>query len=180
VKLTDFEVTRVHGQYLPPIWSSGGFSDGYNVYGFLTTSDRGYVQVFRNGIIESAAGNAASRDDQGRWVLFAETVEDEVTVKVDAYMKALAHANASPPVLVMLSAVRMHIITVIGNPKTSLPPRSYPLDSAVQFPSITLDEFGPLEDYRRALKPMFDAVWNAAGYPGSRSYGPDGNWMRRS
>jgi hypothetical protein len=28
------------------------------------------------------------------------------------------------------------------------------------------------------LKPMFDLVWNACGYAGSRNFDADGNWVR--
>ncbi|MEM7557457.1 MAG: hypothetical protein AAF378_25920 [Cyanobacteria bacterium P01_A01_bin.84] len=30
----------------------------------------------------------------------------------------------------------------------------------------------------KVLKPIFDAVWNACGYPGSRNYDDSGNWLR--
>jgi len=51
---------RMSGLALPPIWRYD-FRGTYNFDGYLTTSverGRGYVQVFRNGIIESAAGLA--------------------------------------------------------------------------------------------------------------------------
>ena len=51
----------MHGQYLPPIWSKGGYNTSYNVDGYLTTAQSGtcvsYTQIFRNGIVESAAGD---------------------------------------------------------------------------------------------------------------------------
>jgi hypothetical protein len=29
------------------------------------------------------------------------------------------------------------------------------------------------------LRPMFDLVWNACGYPRSRNFDADGNWLKR-
>jgi len=29
------------------------------------------------------------------------------------------------------------------------------------------------------LKPLFDAVWNAAGWPGSQNYDQNGQWVGR-
>ncbi|MBN2116634.1 MAG: hypothetical protein JW730_08690 [Anaerolineales bacterium] len=34
-----------------------------------------------------------------------------------------------------------------------------------------------LHDVAVLLKPAFDAVWNAAGWPGSSNYDKDGTWM---
>jgi hypothetical protein len=48
------------------------------------------------------------------------------------------------------------------------------------FPQVIIEDYGALGDYRQTLKPIFDALWNAGGYPGSRSYGSDGRWRRRS
>ena len=32
----------------------------------------------------------------------------------------------------------------------------------------------------KILKPMFDLVWNACGYPASRNFDSEGNWVKRS
>jgi hypothetical protein len=173
--------TRFHGQYLPPFYCTG-FNHGYNVDGYWTVSDggrrSGYVQVFRNGIIESALGDARTKLDQGM-VLYAASVENEVAMKVENYMAALAHAEVSPPMLVMLAGVRMAATSVIGNPYATLV-AAQTLPADVRFPTVTLDDFSGLENYRRALKPMFDAIWNAAGYAKSQSFDADGNWAPRA
>jgi hypothetical protein len=36
--------------------------------------------------------------------------------------------------------------------------------SNLYFPSVVAEEYGAREVYRRVLKPIFDAMWNAAGY----------------
>jgi hypothetical protein len=172
---------RVHGQPLMPIWCSG-MNDGYNVDGYLTTGSgggrTGYVQVFRNGIIESAAGDVRARVDRG-WILYAEEIEDHICTKIENYMSALAHAEIPPPMLVILGGVRMHGTIMIGKPlvyrETQILQKAELL-----LPAVTIDDYGLLEEYRRALKPIFDAIWNAAGYGASESYGSDGSWIRRS
>jgi hypothetical protein len=47
------------------------------------------------------------------------------------------------------------------------------------FQPVIIEDYDSLEDYRQALKPIFDALWNAGGYSGPQSYGPDGQWRRR-
>ncbi len=76
--------------------------------------------------------------------------------------------------LVMLAGVRMHG-TIMGGAGARIIAR--PLKkSEIFFPTLTIDEFGSAEDYRGALKPIFDAGWNAAGFEASQSYDKDGNW----
>ena len=50
------------------------------------------------------------------------------------------------------------------------------LPDKITLPNITIEDFDTLNVYQRALKPIFDAIWNAAGYPKSQSFDQDGNW----
>jgi hypothetical protein len=172
---------RVHGQELTPLWCSG-YNSGYNVDGYWTSSGRngraGYVQVFRNGIIESVAGDVRAKEDRGS-VLYAREVEDHIVTKTEKYMAALSHAEVPPPMFVMLAGVRMSGTIVIGNPLAPFMEPQSLRKSDLILPTVTIEDYGRLEDYRQALKPIFDAVWNAAGYGASQSYGLDGNWTRR-
>jgi Putative DNA-binding domain len=168
----------VHEQILPPVWCTGNKESGYNVDGYYTTDSTvsrfGYVQVFRNGIVESAAGDV--REKWGdRLVVQAVIIENEMVAKIEQYMAVLSRAEVSPPMFVMLGGVRMHGTTiVVGDTRPTRPLRK----SNWVLPAITLEDYGQKADYGRALKPMFDAIWNAAGEKGSTSYGPDGNWNR--
>jgi hypothetical protein len=172
------DLSLVHRAYLPPIWCSG-FNLGYNADGFYTTSGvdpglSGYVQVFRNGIIESAVGDVR---ESGR-ILNASELEYQLAERTANYMTALSNAGISPPMFVFLSGIRMNRTVVAGHRPfaTPLPPRKDDL----LLPAITLEAFGMKKDYCRALKPIFDAVWNAAGYAASQNYGPDGSWIGRA
>jgi hypothetical protein len=88
------DIRLLEREYLPPIWCSG-FNVGYNADGFYTTNGvsttglSGYVQVFRNGIIESAAGDVRIRTDQGSFLLYADHLENQIAQKIDNYMNAL-------------------------------------------------------------------------------------------
>jgi hypothetical protein len=171
------DLRLVHSRYLPPIWFSGYNKFGYNVDGYYTTetapSLSGYVQVFRNGIIESTAGDVRAKQDQA-FVLYAVNIENEIASKIAEYMAVLSRAEVSSPMFVMLGGVRMHGTIVAGTRPIATQPLLRKSDWIL--PAITLEDYGRKEDYCRALKPMFDAIWNAAGDEGSLSYGPDGNW----
>ena len=91
-------------------------------------------------------------------------------------MKALAHADVPPPMLVMVAGVRMHN-TIVSAGRRFVPAQIQPLSkSDLLLPAITLDNYGQINDYRQALRPIFNAIWNAAGCQASPSYGPDGKW----
>ena len=52
-----------------------------------------------------------------------------------------------------------------------------PIDRDTLFlPDIVIDNYPA--DLPAALRPIFDALWNASGYPGSPSYDAQGNWLR--
>jgi hypothetical protein len=172
---------RIQGQDLTPIWCSG-YNMGFNVDGYFTTSGKGsrsgYVQVFRSGIVEACTGDVRS-PHEGKLLLYAEEVENEIVTKLDQYMSALARAEVSPPMFVMVGGVRMDQTKVVGKPLATMEPGVLRKTDLV-LPVIAIEGFGRLEDYRQALKPIFDALWNAAGYEGSRSYDSAGNWKRRT
>jgi hypothetical protein len=173
------DLGRVQHQNLVPIWFTRITQSGYNADGYFTANTKpnrsGYVQVFRNGIVESAAGDVRAATDEG-FIVFAKNIEDEIVPKIAAYMTMLSVAEVSPPMFVMLGGVRMHGTSVRGyTPQPLLLQKSH-----WGLPAITLEEYARDEDYRRALKPIFDAIWNAAGEKGSDSYDDHGNWTRGS
>jgi hypothetical protein len=134
----------IYREYLPPIWCSG-YNTGYNADGFYTTSGvpttglSGYVQVFRNGVIESAAGDVRTRADQG-YFLYADNFENEISQKIEKYMTVLSHAGIAPPMLITLSGIRMHGTTVIGE---SLHSAKLPLrKSDLLFPAVSIEAYG--------------------------------------
>ena len=161
----------VFGKNLNPIYHGQQNTWGYNAEGYYTTSrpirPAGYVQVFRDGIIKSAAGDVRTPVD-GHHLLSARTLENEVAAKVFDYMSMLSEAGVTPPVFIMLGGVRMHGTNVTGDGTATGPPLR---GAEIYFPPIILEEYGDRETYRNALRPIFDANSNAAGTEGSPTLG---------
>jgi Putative DNA-binding domain len=155
-------------EQLHPLWHGQNRLWGYNADGWYsiggTLGPSAYVQVFRNGIIESAAGDVRT-SDAGKKFLTARTMENQIAAKVADYMAKLSEVGISPPILVLVAGVRMHGTTVAGDHTSVAQPTLQRPE--LHFPAITLNDFRSREDYRRALNPIFDAIWNAAGYEGS-------------
>jgi len=48
--------------------------------------------------------------------------------------------------------------------------------SELLLPEIIIEDYGTEQDYQRAMRPAFDALWNAAGYASSRYFSDDDLW----
>jgi hypothetical protein len=167
----------MQSEYLPPIGCSG-YNQGYNADGYYTTGNgsntqSGYVQVFRNGVIESAAGDVRTPTDQG-YLLYADYLENQTADKIERYMTVLSHVGIAPPLLIMLSGIRMQGTIMVAESGTSAQLSLRKGD--LLFPVVSIEAYGMKKDYCRALKPIFDAIWNAAGCPNSPNYAPGGKW----
>jgi len=170
------------GQVLPPIWQHD-YKSGYNFDGYLTTAGgegrAGYVQVYRNGIIEAAAGGIANATERGLTIV-AEDAEDQIITKLCDYLNALRNIEVPPPFAVLLAGVRMTNVAIVPHRVPYNTTLLHQTEPDMFFQPVMIDDYADFENYRRALKPLFDALWNAAGLPGSASYNPDGSWRRRS
>ena len=113
--------------------------------------------------------------------LHATQVEVEVVRNVSSSMTALSHAEVPPPMLILLGGVRMHqtIVVEVEVGQGPLNPPSPLRSSELRLPAVTIEDYGEEPDYGKALKQIFDALWNAAGYAGSQSYDAAGNWSPR-
>ena len=94
---------------------------------------------------------------------------------------ALSDAEVPPPMLILLGGVRMQQTTVIGREVGYGPlnPPSPLRSSELRLPAVTIEDYGERADYGKALKQIFDALWNAGGHQGSQSYDAVGNWNPR-
>jgi hypothetical protein len=148
----------------------------YNLDGFLVYNDsiepevyRSYVQVFRNGIIESVDRCTHEGGIPG---VYIDSKLHEILPK---YISAQKQFGTEPPFLVMFSLVGvlgypMDVkgIGVLGNPRAG--PK---MDrDVVQIPEVLIEDFD--YDLYKVLKPILDAFWNSAGYEKSPHFDSNG------
>ena len=178
----DLKLVENNHNNLRPMGASG-CNFHYNFDGFVTydgtptASSLGYVQVFRNGVIESTESALLTyRNQQGVGVINNVRFEDRLVNALQAYIRQIQQWDIEPPYLVMLNliGVKNHVITnrvdwfdgihTIGR-------------DTLMLPDILIEEgqsnFGAL------LRPAFDALWQASGLSGSWNYDKDGNWKAR-
>jgi Putative DNA-binding domain len=168
---------------LRPI-ASKGFNPRINFEGFANLSPmrsdglcRSYTQVFRRGIIEAVMVGILVKNDDGTAVLSALAFDKWIFEVLPSYLEALRELNVPAPITMMLSlqGVRGAFLETHANWHINPPP---PFDRAVlELPEVVIEQYGTLEDYQRTVRPAFDALWNAAGYFGSKHFDSQGRWI---
>jgi Putative DNA-binding domain len=162
--------------------ASRGFTPQINFEGFVNFfigSDgrcRSYTQVFRNGIIEAVKAGILVDDKD---IKFLPSLEFDKWIfeVLPLYLKALRELNVPAPITMMLSlqGVRGAYLETDVNWRNNPPP---PFDRTVlELPEVVIEQYGAVEEYQRAVRPAFDALWNAAGRFGSRHFDADGRWI---
>ena len=190
-----FDVSKIESEigtrknvFLEPSSGRGRYNfDGYLSY---TTPPRersacAYMQVFRNGTIEAVES----------WVIGAlDHMEDKKHIAIISYENYLIEAlpillahqrqlGVEPPILLMLSLLGVAGYSIEPTQGERRMPWYKPEDQMIGkdpllLPEVIIDRYEIEPD--KVLRPIFDALWNASGYPRCRNYNEHGKWVDRS
>lgn len=176
-----FDISRIYNtnfHQLHPLTGSG-VSSRHNFDGIVTYSDMGrdspppsYLQLFRNGIIESVDTRLIrNHDDQlnipgTRW-------EEQLLKAVRQYFDIQANIGVTPPLIVALSLLNVKGAKMfVGYNPFGMDEEEKIDRDHLLVPEVMAEGF--TSEIPALFKPTFDVVWNACGHPGSYGYGPDG------
>ena len=160
-------------------WSRRINLDGVATYTKLGTENVGYTQLFRNGTIESVDGVVLSHEWQGQRLVPSAAYEDRLVRFVPKYLQVQKTLGLSPPVYIFVSllGIKGHRLGVTESASDF--EERYPFDTdSLLLPEAVVSDFS--DDIAVLLRPLFDMVWNAAGYPASRNFDNDGKWKPRT
>lgn len=167
-----------------PIFA-GGWNHHINLDGFVLYSgasgaigaskvDSSYTQFFRSGCVEAVS--TMLFDQRGSHLVLAGLgYERELVTRVAEYTNTLVKVGVTHPIIVTMA--------ILGARGSVLLPASgffdgRPLDrDAVVLPEVLFER--PDQDVKTTMRPLFDAVWNAYGYPRSFNYDEKGQWQER-
>ena len=132
-----------------------------------------YCQVFRSGRLEIVEG-ALIRSHNNQQIMGSSTYEPAVIEAVPKYLRALQDLGVSCPIIVMLSMLGtlgayIWIDNTVSRNMTTTIDRDVLL-----LPDVVIEDYNC--DIPKTLRPAFDAVWNASGYPRSINYDENGDW----
>lgn len=163
----------------------GGHRQRFNFDGYLSHSEgmepgisESYLQIFRNGSLEGVDTSLLRSDSSDPAWIPSIAFEEDLIRSFRACMSLAKALAVTPPLFVMLSmlGVRGYRMAVgIGRGVRQVGIIQIEKNDLL-IPEIVVDDFNLPAD--TVLKPIFDAVWNACGYPGSMNYDEDGNWGR--
>jgi hypothetical protein len=152
--------------------------DGVLTYNRLSLEEPAdsYLVLFRNGIIESCS-NTLFSPDASPPCLNSVVFEEEIVISLGRYLRIQNKLEIEPPFFVLLS-----LFNVAGY---NMPTRNSIAGFNINYidrndlivPELLVEDNSLAPE--AILKPVFDAVWNAAGLPQSPYYDADGNWNTR-
>lgn len=163
---------RLEPEFLPPYVRLN--FDGVLTYGAANSPGPAdwYLQLYRDGSAEFVTGvGVTGPTDISRH--FEQAL-------IDMFGKLLSiHAfiDIEPPIVVLLTIVGVRDYTIEREQARWLRKQVFPIERDILPASeIVFDHVpgGPA-----ALRPMFDAVWNAAGWDASPNFRDDGSWTLR-
>lgn len=155
----------------------------YNLDGLLTycvsnfAGNHSYVQLFRNGIIE-VVDTSMLRKVREEDILHIPSIlfEEKILEVFPIYLRIQKRLGVVPPLLIMLTL--LGVSGYIMGTNRNLDPfgdYAYPIDrDALVLPEVIIENFE--SDSAGIMRPIFDSVWNATGWPRSMNYDETGEW----
>lgn len=163
-------------QRLQPMYTdSWGYRfnfDGWLVHSSYSDSKpaTSYIQVFRNGAIESVMSYG---EDEERNIPSLH-LEEMILGAARRYINLLDDLGKPPPLIVRVSLFQVKGARLAVKSGRFFPDREYKIESnELLLPEILLDSSEMLE---KSMKPIFDVLWQTAGHAGSINFEPDGTW----
>ncbi|MBT3394271.1 MAG: hypothetical protein HN411_04085 [Waddliaceae bacterium] len=168
------------GKRLTPLFATTHkalFVRHYNIHGILSSAavsqqlsaisfvQQSYVQLFRNGSLESVNGEIINGKNKTIPIV---AIEKGIIERLPMYLSALHDLGINTACYVMISVLGVKDFSLaVSSEKVSWDDsREIDHDNLI-LPHAIVDTTYGEEDVKEALKPAFDALWNSAGYPGS-------------
>lgn len=174
------KIASYHGKLKPMVCS--GWNYRYNLDGFLTYAQGregrtfSYVQVFRNGIIEAVEGLLLRPMTEGL-LIPSIAYEEELIKSLPDYLSLLKALNVGLPVFAFLTLVGVKGYSMALDRRHWFRDRHKIEKDVLFLPEVVIEKYeDKVED---VLRPIFDSVWNACGFPKSLNYDDDGKWRPR-
>lgn len=133
----------------------------------------GYCQVFRTGTIETVDAYLV-RERDGRGLIPHVLFEENIARFLRGCLSGLHELDVPLPLVITAS-----LTGVKGYEMAMVPGRmrftSTPIDrDIVVLPDVLIEDYEA--DVPTVLRPIFDAIWNAAGWERSMNYTEEGRW----
>lgn len=155
------------------------FGSRFNFEGFLVhrhgDACHGYTQIFRTGMVEATKGRIVVQREGAIRVIPARKFCDDLMVCLPKYLDGLRKLDIPPPIVVMLSLEGIRGSILVTNNDWALKSEEISADT-LELPPVVIEDYGSSAGYQRAMRPIFDALWNAGGHARCNYFTVDGAW----
>ncbi len=183
------ELMKLSNSRMKPI-SAGDTNCEFNFDGIIAKTQignagdeyNGYLQVFRNGIIETANSHLL-RPYNGECNLpilsnaaYGVNFEQDIIRAIEECISIYSYLGIAAPIIffVTLLNVKDYGLEMASHSSFNQAFRNKLDRNILQLPELLMNE--NKLDVSTALKPIFDTIWNAFGKSGSKSYDENGIW----
>ncbi|MGA9670531.1 MAG: ATP-binding protein, partial [Terracidiphilus sp.] len=160
-----------------------GFSRRLNLDGLLVGDGQGtyvgstYTHLYRSGLIEVVTGpSGLFFEKEGQKWIGTEIYERNLLNYLATCFRVFREIEASGPVVVAMTLTNARGLAM------SIPMAYINNSSLIDRDTLVLPET-LVQDLTvepvKVLRPMFDLIWNACGFEGSRNFDEEGNWVQR-
>jgi hypothetical protein len=154
------------------------WSGRYNFDGYLVTEPRSsmsYVQVFRSGAIEAGdAGLLCGMPEQYKNQLPSIALEQELLGLMQRFIDASRQLFTPLPLFIAISLLRVKGFRMSCDPFNPFAGNEGIDREILELPEVGIEDYGA--NLGTALRPSFDALWQACGVEQSPNYDSAGNW----
>ena len=151
--------------------------EGFLIYGSptlpTTQETNAYIQLYRNGAIEALTTLRPSPN--GRIELVGRHFEHHLVKVIEAFLVVRKDLMIRGDLLVFLSLLGAQRVALYQGDPFQSSGRVFERDLML-FPDVLIEE--EIVSVGRVLRPIFDLMWQAAGFKGSPSYDDAGDWQQ--
>ena len=153
--------------------------DGLLTYCSDKDQSYSYLQIFRNGSIESA-NSSIMYIKENRKVIASLLFERELIKALHNYLISQKKLGVNLPIILMISLINVKDYEMVIDNSQDYFNRARRLSHGIDrnnllLPDILIENYGV--NASTLLKPIIDMVWNAAGFTESRYYDKSGKWI---
>lgn len=129
--------------------------------------------LYRDGKLEATLNNFVLHKFDN--AIDAQRFEETIFTALPCYLAGLQGLDVPPPIAVFLTLVdvRRAAYAVGSSPSNNAPQIGRTIAT---LPPCLIDAYGLPEDYSRALRPAFGALWNTTNRARAGSFSEDGVW----
>jgi hypothetical protein len=163
---------------IPPMYSHG-VSYRLNFDGIVTYRDSEtrptytYLQVYRSGIFEAVMTALLEPEGEVRRIPYI-AYERALVQAVTCYLTTMNKMGIEPPIFLMLSLQGVRGFTIELDRWRFAHMEPHPIDRDLLLLETMVETYDVAAP--TLMKPLFDQIWNAAGWERSMSYDNEGRW----